>query len=267
MIRASLVIFTASFILAACSSQEKADYEQAQKAIDQGHFRVAAGYLDRVIKRNSGNTLTLDAAREAARISFYEIKDYKKAIQYFQFLVLHSKSPEERLQSQRQVASINFDNLQDYNQSIAELSKLLEMPHNEFQETQYRLNLARAYFYLGNYFQSLSELDSLLSKKSNPDIRFGALTLKGNILVAQKQFGKAVDVFKSLISSYPEKSMKENIGLTLAVCYEENDNFKGAIQVLEDYRGNYNPPEYIELRIKRLQERLKNAPGAKGFRK
>ena len=267
MIRLVLIISVLCSILSACSSQEKADYQEAQKAIDQGHFRIALSSLDRVIKRNSGSDMTLEAAREAARISYYEIKDYAKAAAYFKFLVLHSPDPQERMQSQKQVAAIYFDNLQNYNQAIEEFSKLIQMPHNDAEEAQYRLSTARAYFYMGNYFQSLSEIDQLLSHKSDENIRFGALVLKGNILVAQKQFGKAADVFKDIMNKYPDRAMKENIGLTLAACYEENNDFKGAIAVLETYRGKYNPPEYIDLRIKRLQERMKNAPGAKGFRK
>ncbi len=78
---------------------------------------------------------------------------------------------------------------------------------------------------------------------------------------------RAADIFKTLIQKFPEKSIQENVALMLAVCYEENMDFKSAIAILEEHRNKYSPPEYIELRIKRLQERLKNAPGAKGYRK
>lgn len=267
MVRFFLTLISIVLLLVGCSSQEKADYADAQKAIDQGHFRIAVGLLENVVKRNSGSSLTLEAARETARIAFYEIKDYKKAIEYSKFIVLHSLDAQERRESQRQVASIYFDNLQNYNSAILEFSKLLEMPHSDVEETQYRLSLARSYYYMGNYSQALSEIESLLIKKSEENILFGAKLLKGNILVAQKQFTKAVEVFKMIIDTYPDKSFKENVGLILAICYEENDDYKSALKVLESYRGKYNPPEYIELRIKRIQERQKNAPGAKGFRK
>jgi tetratricopeptide (TPR) repeat protein len=267
MIRLVLIVLVICSTLSACSSQEKADYKEAQKAIDQGHFHVALNSLDRVIKRNSGSDMTLEAAREAARISYYEIKDYTKAVNYYKFLVLHSPDPQERMQSQKQVADIYFDNLQNYKEAIEEFSKLIQMPHNDAEEAEYRLSTARAYYYMGNYFQALSEIEAILSKKSDENIRFGSLVLKGNILAAQKQFVKAAEVFRSIISTYPDRANKESIGLTLAACYEENNDFKNAIAVLETYRGKYNPPEYIELRIKRLQERMRNAPGAKGFRK
>lgn len=265
MIRALLIVLVLA--LSACSSQEEGDYKQAQKNISQGHFKVALSFLDRVVKRDAPTEYPLEAAREAARISFFELKDYPKAIEYQHFIVLHSPIEKERVEAQQQIASIFFNNLQNYHAAIREYSKLQQMPHTDAEDAQYKINVARAHYYLNNFFQAESEIDNLLRLKADDNIRFSALMLKGNILVGKKEFTKAIDIFKMLIQSYPQKSIQENVGLTLAVCYEENNNFKEAIKVLEDYRGKYNPPEYIELRIKRLQERLRNAPGARGLRK
>jgi hypothetical protein len=69
-----LLIFLAVAILSGCTPPEKADFEQAQKYSSQGEFKLALGLFDRVIKRNSGSDRTIEAAREAARISFYETK-------------------------------------------------------------------------------------------------------------------------------------------------------------------------------------------------
>lgn len=254
-------------MLVACSSQESADFKQAQKSMAQEHYRIALGYFDRVIKRNASTKLPLEAAREAARISFFEIKDFNKAIQYHHFIVLNSPDEKERVESQKQIASIYFNNLQNYQQSIVEYSKLQQMPHTDLEAAQYKMNIARAQYYLNNFFQSESEIDSLLKLKPDDNIRFSALMLKGNILIARKDFEKAADIFKDLIVRYPEKSQAENVALILAVCYEESADFQNAIGVLQEQRATYKPPEYIELRIKRLQERMKNAPGAKGYRK
>lgn len=265
MVRIWLFIF--AFYLVSCSSQEEGDFKQAQRNISQGHQKVALSFLDRVIKRNAPTKYPLEAAREAAKIAFFDLKEYQKAIEYHHFIVLHSPDEKERLESQKQIADIYFNSLQNYQGAILEYSKLQQMPHTDLEAAQYRLNVARAHYYLNNFFQSESEIDNILRLKADENTRFAALLLKGNILVGKKEFSKATDIFKTLISNYPQKAIQENVGLTLAVCYEENKNFKDAIKVLEDYRGRYNPPEYIELRIKRLQERLKNAPGAKGYRK
>lgn len=262
-------LLIAIFILftAACSSQEAADYKQAQKEIGQQHYRIALSFLDRVILRNSQSKYTMDAAREAARISYFELKDYAKSANYHHFIVLHSTDQKERMESQRQIASIYFNNLQNYQQSIIEFSKLQQMAHTDLEAAQYKLSIARAQYYLNNFFQSESEIDSLLKLKSDDTIRFSALMLKGNILIGKKEYKEAAETLNKLMVEFPEKAVEENVALVLAVCYEENYDFKNAIKVLEDHKSRYKPAEYIELRIKRLQERQKNAPGAKGFRK
>lgn len=263
-----VLLITLALALSACSSQEQAEYKMAQKAMSQEHYRIALGHLDRVIKRNSRSSdLPLEAARDAARISFFEIKDFKKAIDYHHFIVLNSKDEKERLESQKQISAIYFNNLQNYPQAIIEYSKLQQMPHTDLEAAQYKMNVARAQYYQNNFFQAESEIDSLLKLKGDDNTRFNASMLKGNILVARKDFTAAIEIFKKLIEQFPEKAVQENVALILAVCYEEKFDFKSAVAVLEAHKGKYNPPEYIELRIKRLQERMKNAPGAKGFRK
>lgn len=67
-----------------------------------------------------------------------------------------------------------------------------------------------------------------------------------------------------MMVEFPERSAKENIGLTLSVCYEELKDFKSAIDLLEKIKSQHPMPEYIDIRIKRLQDRLKNQPGARG---
>ena len=263
--RLLVVIFV--LITAACSSQEAADFNLAQKEIKQQHYRIALNYLDRVILRKTDSKYPLEAAREAARISYFELKDYAKSANYHHFIVLNSDDQKERLESQKQIAGIYFNNLQNYKQAIIEFSKLQQMPHTDLEAAQYKLSIARAQYYLNDFFQADSEIDSLLKLKSDASIRFSALMLKGNILIGKKEYKEAAEILNRLILEFPDKSTEENVALVLAVCYEENYDFKNAIRVLEEHKSKYKPVEYIELRIKRLQERQKNAPGAKGFRK
>lgn len=262
-----LILLLFVSILSACSSQEQADFNSAQKEINQGHYRIALGHFDQVIKRNKTKALVVEALRESARISFFEVQDYPRAIAYYRQLTLKSPDQTERLASQKQIAQIYFDNLQDYSNSIVEFSKLLQMKPSTKDAYTYRTNIARSWFYTNNFFQASSEVDSLLKEPLDLESRFDIQLLKGNILVAQKNYKDAVAQFVALLENNPERAGKENVILTLAVCYEENFEFKQAIQVLEKYRNIHNQPEYIDLRIKRLKERMKNAPGARGMRK
>jgi len=259
-------LFFSGFLFS-CTSYQSDDYEKAQTAIGDKHYRIAMNFLDHAIKRSPQTALGIKAAREAARISLYETKDYKKAIEYNRHLVLYSKNPEERIQAQKEVAQIYFDHLQSYKESIIEFSKLLQMPHLDFDQAKYKLSIARAHYYLNNFFQAESEINEILRLKIDDQLRFNTLVLQGNILVAQKNYLRAAEIYRTVIKNYPEISKTENVALTLAVCYEESQDYVAAIKTLESLRGYYKPEEYIDLRIKRLQERQKNQPGAKGYRK
>ncbi|RYZ88880.1 MAG: tetratricopeptide repeat protein, partial [Proteobacteria bacterium] len=124
-----------------------------------------------------------------------------------------------------------------------------------------------ANYYLNNFFQAQSELDDVLKMNVDTNDLFAAQVLKSNIYIAQKEYVKAIEILKKMIADQPEKSAQENIYQTLAVCYEESGNFLEAVKMLEIAKVRSEQPDYIELRIKRLRDRQKNQPGARGLRK
>ncbi|HEY8271012.1 MAG TPA: tetratricopeptide repeat protein [Pseudobdellovibrionaceae bacterium] len=246
---------------------EAKDYKEAQKEMAQGHHRIALSSIDRVMKRAPESEYAVKAARDGARIASLEIKDYKRALEYYQFLVLHSKDSGERVSAQKQLASIYFDQLQNYDKAIIELNKLIRDTESDVDIARNKLDIARANYYQNNLFQAQSELDDLLKLHIDDNERFSAWVLKANIHIALKEYPKAIEVLRKVTATYPQKSVQENVYQTLAVCYEENDNFTEAIKILESVKDKYTKPEYIEIRIKRLKERQKNQPGARGLRK
>lgn len=266
-VRGALGSLLIGAFLAACSPPEERDLDRAMAEVGKGYYRISLTSFDRVIKRAPESESALKAAREATRVATFELKDYKKAVGYLQHIILTSKEASEREQAQKQLAGIYFENLQDYPRAAIEYNRLLAMNPPFAEQARYKLTIARANFYMGQFAQAESEIADLLKERLSASIQFDVLALKGNILVAQKRFKPAVDVYKSLLNDFPERSRQENIGLQLAVCHEENSEFRQAIAILETLKDTYQPREYIELRIKRLHEKIRNQPGAKGYRK
>lgn len=263
----SYLFYVVSFCLLGCTSRQEADFEEGQKYAKKKEWRKAAQYFDQSIKRDSQSSTALKAMKEVSRIQFLEIKDYKKAAQYFQLLILHSPVESERLEAQKQLASLYFESLQDYGRAAVEFSKLATGSRVDSERAIHKLSVARSYYYLGNYFQTMSEIDEILNLRSDVDTEFQARLLRGNVYVAQKKFLEAATIFSSVIEKFPEKSLKENVHLVLSLSYEESGDYKQALNVLEKIKDIYEPKEYIELRLKRIQERARNQPGARGFRK
>lgn len=260
-----LAIFT-SWILSSCTKSEQ-ELKEARSYVDKGQFRTAISYYDMAITRYEDSELSLLAAREAARVSLFEIKDYKKAAEYFSYLVLRSSDYKERILSQKQITNIYFDHLSDYPKSIIELNKLINMLEDPTEKNQLKIKLARAYYYQNDFTQAENEVNDLLIGNITEEIHFELLMLKGNIRLGKRNLSGAAEVFKEVLVKFPARAKKENVGLTLAVCYEEMKDYKSAIGTLEQIKDTHPTPEYIALRIKKLIERQKNQPGAKGFRK
>jgi tetratricopeptide (TPR) repeat protein len=248
-------------------SQDKIEFEKGQSATEAKNYRGALEHFDHVVKRQVNTELALEAAKEAARVSYYELKDYKKASVYFQHIILYSKVSAERIEAQKKIAELNFSNLQDYKQAILEYNKLLQLPHSPREEFEYRLAIARSFFYQNNFFQALVEVDNILKKAGDAEDVFDAMELKANILMQTKKHDEAVEVLKLMTSKYPEKSKDRQTGLLLAVVYEEKNDFAKAIETLTSIKDTYPSPAFIEARIKNLKERQSYLPGARGWHK
>lgn len=260
-----LILVCLIFTLVSCSPPEKKEFQRGESSVSSNEFKTAIIHFDNSIKVAPESVWALKSAREAARVSHYLEKDFNTAIRFYRHMVLYSDNSEERNKSQKEIAYLYFDSLQNYPQAIIEFYKLLQMSDKDYEIATYKLAIARANYYLNQFNQALSEIGEIIRLKITDELQFDTQLLQGNIFVAQKSFAKAIVVFNELLKKFPEKSEKENVALTLTVCYEENFQYKEAIQILETLRNKYSPPEYIELRIKRINERIRNQPGAKGL--
>ena len=250
-------LFIIILCLFGCDSKQEQDFKRGLNYQNAGEFREAVAEFERVMKRDPGSMIAVKAARENAKILLYDLKNYDKAIESLKYLILHSKSSEERWKSQSQIAQIYFDNLAWYDRALVEYSKLLASSLSEEETYKIKLAVARSYYYLGQFSQSWSEINQI---KIEPKKSFDVLLLKANIRLALKDYAEAAKGLEKILIDFPDESKKENVGINLALCYEELGVYKEALRVLEQLRLNYEPKEYIELRIKKINERYSNQP-------
>jgi tetratricopeptide (TPR) repeat protein len=240
---------------------------RVQRAISRQDFAAAIALLQKQIDENPSSSKALVAARTGARLAHLEAKDYRSAVGFYRDIIMRSDDDQERKSSQKFIAQIYFENLQDYDQSVLEYERLLKLEHVPEEEFRYRLNLAKSQLQLNNLDQATDELDVLLSKSKTPDEIFEAKLLKANILVTAKRLQEAASLWQAILQEFPDRSKKENVALNLVVCYEELKDFARAIQVLEKMRADYPNPDFLNLRIGRLRQRLSNQPGAQGLKR
>lgn len=260
-------LFFLPIAIVSCEGPAERNLRLGKEQASIGHARTSLTYFENALKIRPESDYALEAAREGSRISLLDLKDYKKALLFFRHIVNYSRDDAERLSAQKQIATISFEYIQDYQQSVVDLNTLLQFKLLPTEDAEYRLSLARAHYFLNEFYQAKSEIEQIKKSNAPREAKFNSLILLGNILMGEKDFTKAVELFKDLQKNYPDLSKAERLSMNLVVCYEEMQDYKSAIQTLYSVRETYSPPEYIDLKIRRLQERLKNQPGARGYRK
>jgi tetratricopeptide (TPR) repeat protein len=248
-----------------CTNSTDLEMRRGERALSAGDYEKAVHHFRRVMKSEPSEARGLKAAEDAAQAALFELKDFKLALSLYKHVVVHSSDREQMLKAQRKIAEIVFSHLGDYEQAVREYHRLLELPHSPEEEMEYRLALARSYFFLNNFYQSQVEIDQIIKDRprDNPE-NFAALLLRANILVSTKKTDEAIEAFTELTQLFPEKSNEEQIYLNLALCYEEKKDFDKAIEILTAALDHYPTPEFLKLRIQRLEVRKSLLPGASG---
>jgi tetratricopeptide (TPR) repeat protein len=293
VLKASALAVLAALLITSCSvSSEEIEFKKAQQTEQAGDHEGAITHFRAIMNRSQKSPLSIQSAKEAARISHYELKHFNEAIEIYRRLILYAPDQGDRVSAQKEIAEIYFNQLLDYNQAVTEYQRLLDLPHSVTDDMLYRMAIARSYFYLSNFFQALVEIDEILQTKlpksavvpvpaTSPlpqkapekspekanDAYFEPLLLKANILLNSKRLDEAVVVLNQLIAQYPERSQTESVGMVLAVCYEEQKNFAKAIETLQAARQTDPRKDFIDRKIKLLKERQSYMPGAKGLKK
>lgn len=225
------------------------------------------GHYRRVIDRDPESEYATLAAREAAKISYFDSKNFSDAIHFYEHLVKYSQEERERRNAQEQVAHIYFDKLNEYNRAIQEYNKLILLRNSNEEVANFHFYIARAQFYLGNFVEAQNEIEAALKTISDEEKKFEALMFLGNIYYNTKRTEQAVSVYENLAAKYPERAKAEKVDMNIVVCYEDMEAFDKAIEKLMKMRSEYSDQEFIDLKVKRLSERRANLPGSRGLRK
>ena len=236
-------------------SQTDIELRRANELFIAGQYSKSLYHFEKVVKRAPRSPLGLKASRKASEISLLYTAQYEKALKYLKHIILYSKSSRERITAQEKLADIYFSKVNNFESAIFEYQQLLRVEKVDSKRTNYRFNIAQSYFKMNKTSQTLKELESLLKKELRGKTKFDILLFKGNVLQTSKQIDKAIEVYQSLREEFPELSKKENIGLNIAVAFEDQGKYDISIRTLQEIRSDYPVPDLIDVKIRRLRQR------------
>jgi tetratricopeptide (TPR) repeat protein len=264
--------FTRSFLfllalgfLGACGPRAETLYSEAYSEIEAGRFRIAVDLLEKSANLETKNIDKYRNLSEAARLTRFEILDYPRAIRMYREVILKAEDQSQRIAAQEAVSEIYLENIQDYQLALRELQILEPLLTDNRKKERTRLRIAQALYLTGNYQQALEEINSAQKLIKFHELNF--LKLKAQVLVGQKKYKEAIEAYDDLRNKNVNFFKEENLFIATSVVYEENEEYAEAMNFLTKYETMVKDKAYLELRIKRLKERMANKPLFKGKRK
>lgn len=248
-----------------CKKQSERLYDEAYAEIEKGHYRIAVDLLDRSANEETDNLKKTKALIEAARISRFEIQDYNRALKFNRSIILSSEDPQQRIKAQEALSEIYLENIQDFHAALKEFLILEPLLTDKIDKEKIKLKIAQAQLLSGNALAALESVD--LSSKTSGEYQKHFLKMKSQILTSLKRFDDSLNNYETLRKLDETFFKNENLYITASFVYEEKEDYAGALKYLEKYSDQINDKTYLEIRNKRLQERLINKPFFKGRRK
>ncbi len=253
-------------LLSSCElSTARLEYNRAIRAKKNQDYEVSLKYFKRVAKRKPETSLALESAIQGARLAHFDVQDYNSAIELYKFIIIYSDKLSVVYEAQFELANLYYSKTLNYKKAIIEYSKLLQLKNSTKNKIIIKTNIAKSQYHLNNFYQANVEIKELLKEDISEEKKFEILLFKGNTLVTIKKHKQAISVFKKLIIDYPDRSLKEKVFLNVSVCFEEMSDFKSAIKIIDGQKGKYPDTDFLDHKIRRLQQRRKNLPGARGL--
>lgn len=251
--------------LSACIPAPDRLYNEAYEEIEKGHFRLAVDLLEKSANLQKKNNLKYKHLMEAARIVRFEIQDYERSIRIYRKIILGAEDVDQRINAQRAISEIYLENLQSYNHALTELQVLEPLIVDEGEREKIKFRISQAHYLTGNNQQAIEEINVSLKTSKNETLNF--LKLKAQVLIAEKKYREAIKVYNEILTLDPIFFQRENLFIAVSVVFEENEEYKEALEYLTKYEKQIKDKAYFELRLKRLKERFANKPLYKGRRK
>ena len=165
------------------------------------------------------------------------------------------KLPFRQKELEKRVSDLAFYKWNNYEKAIKYYSQLLKRPLEPGEKFLFQYQIASSYLKLEKNSQALIENKKSLFKGITKEERRKALLLQLEIFIVQREFLLAENLIKKLLKDFK----KDQVFLreTLATLYESQDKFSLAIEELKKIQYE---KDFIRIKIKQLEERLKNQP-------
>jgi len=224
----------------------------------RGELEAAQQRYQRLYHAYPESEQTVEALLRVGRIQQYGRRLEQQAL--LSYLQLEHDFPEHPLvlAAREEAAGIVKYSLRDYSRAIGFYQRLLE--HENGRGDQYLYEIADCYFRLDNYTQARIELETLLKQYPQSSLIADVLYRKGGLLLLENRLDAARQDWLQLIAQFPESSYGMQARFNLATLLEEDDLLQDALDAYQQLQNFPRPDllkEKIEHLKKRIASKQK----------
>ena len=233
-------------------------FEAAVKQESLGEVDAAQQLYQQLYQQYPQSDLAAEALLRSGQIWQYDRRQDQQAL--LSYLQLEHDFPNHPLvrKAQETAAHIIKYSLRDYSRAIGFYQRLLDQPTDEADK--YLYEIADCYFRLDNYSQARIELETLLEEKPESSLLPDVLYRKGGLLLLENRLDAARADWQRLVDEFPDSNYSVQARFNLAMLLEEDDRLQQALklyQQLEDYPRPSLLEEKIEHLKKRIAAKKK----------
>lgn len=234
-----------------------AAFERGEELREAGRYSEALERYGYVALHHGESAVAPDALYRMGEINYLYLSDFDSAVDAFRRLIAKYLWSDRCPRAQSYLADIYMYKLHDYKQAIIEYQKAILYYGTKRESERFQYEIAEAYFNLKNFEQQRVEINLLLNRFPDTELKREALIKLANSYNVEGKLDEAVKGYKRIIESYPDTAVALEATFQLAASLEEKEDLRGALKLLKEIRGVYPNPKIVRLRMERIEKRLK----------
>jgi tetratricopeptide (TPR) repeat protein len=239
---------------AGCNSNERQLLGQAEARWREGNYEDAIRLNTLLYERDHQGKYAAKAMLNIANIYYLNLRQLRKAIEWYEKIVDESPGRDEEYAARRQLAAI-YDATGDLTRAILQYDKLLEMKSLENREESLFAR-ANAYFKKEDLNRALRELQRLEEGGISGHLLDQVSLRIGSIYQIQHKYEDAEGYFQRVSQAGCRECRRQAI-LDLAETYESLYDFDRAVATIRKLDPGPENEQFITKEVARLQDKRK----------
>ena len=232
--------------------------ECATRQENQQQFLPARETYQKIVDKYPQSLQAEDALYRIGQLWQYDLDDERQAL--LSYLTLEHDYPHSRwlFQAREETARIFKYSLRDYSRAIVYYQQLYQSAGPS--AATYLFEIADCYFHLENYPQARIELESLLETFPKTDMAAASLYRIGILSLLEKHYSAAQQNWQKLIAEYPQSRYRLQAEFKLAEILEEQGELDRALKKFSQIEGYPHPAllqsriEHLRQRINKKEK-------------